>query len=127
MITLGGDAELELVDTMDPFSEVRKIGCHAVSCCGMEGSRVLEPNVAGHVGCTHHMFALGGDAELELVDTMDPFSEIRSMCGMLWLERQQGAGNRGLWACWLITLGGDAELKLVDTLDPFSEVRRRSA
>jgi chromosome segregation ATPase len=23
MITLGGDAELELVDTLDPFSEVR--------------------------------------------------------------------------------------------------------
>jgi structural maintenance of chromosome 4 len=29
MITLGGDAELELVDTLDPFSEVRRVarGC----------------------------------------------------------------------------------------------------
>ena len=26
MITLGGDAELELVDTLDPFSEVRGHG-----------------------------------------------------------------------------------------------------
>ena len=26
MITLGGDAELELVDTLDPFSEVRHLG-----------------------------------------------------------------------------------------------------
>jgi hypothetical protein len=30
MITLGGDAELELVDTLDPFSEVRgPIQCNA--------------------------------------------------------------------------------------------------
>lgn len=27
MITLGGDAELELVDTLDPFSEVRVAAC----------------------------------------------------------------------------------------------------
>lgn len=31
MITLGGDAELELVDTLDPFSEVR------VFCPGAQG------------------------------------------------------------------------------------------
>lgn len=30
MITLGGDAELELVDTLDPFSEVRKGMCLCV-------------------------------------------------------------------------------------------------
>lgn len=28
MITLGGDAELELVDTLDPFSEVRTPPAH---------------------------------------------------------------------------------------------------
>jgi structural maintenance of chromosome 4 len=29
MITLGGDAELELVDTLDPFSEVKNdLSCH---------------------------------------------------------------------------------------------------
>ncbi len=32
MITLGGDAELELVDTLDPFSEARSCYRHLQDC-----------------------------------------------------------------------------------------------
>jgi hypothetical protein len=40
MITLGGDAELELVDTLDPFSEVgMRIG--HVKCCQLLHARLL--------------------------------------------------------------------------------------
>jgi chromosome segregation ATPase len=41
MITLGGDAELELVDTLDPFSEVTYLTCNKeevkrpISCLGL--------------------------------------------------------------------------------------------
>jgi structural maintenance of chromosome 4 len=33
MITLGGDAELELVDSLDPFSEVSRNRPHVRSVC----------------------------------------------------------------------------------------------
>jgi hypothetical protein len=53
MITLGGDAELELVDTLDPFSEVRTchwLGQPSLACsCGPgtgEGRAVLGVLVA---------------------------------------------------------------------------------
>jgi hypothetical protein len=36
MITLGGDAELELVDSLDPFSEV---GANLQGCCGQQACR----------------------------------------------------------------------------------------
>ena len=38
MITLGGDAELELVDSLDPFSEVRLLAVSLFSrtaCCAV--------------------------------------------------------------------------------------------
>ncbi len=51
MITLGGDAELELVDTLDPFSEVRSSCCHMHACAyarlGCRASKIW-PNSAGH-------------------------------------------------------------------------------
>jgi hypothetical protein len=40
MITLGGDAELELVDTLDPFSEVR--AWTGVGVCGREDPNPLQ-------------------------------------------------------------------------------------
>ena len=41
MITLGGDAELELVDSLDPFSEVRKLCTAANESCSVPSQAEL--------------------------------------------------------------------------------------
>ena len=45
MITLGGDAELELVDSLDPFSEVTQHGCSSpkASSCIHHEARDEDP------------------------------------------------------------------------------------
>jgi len=83
MITLGGDAELELVDSLDPFTEgivfsvLLVVSCVVWCCsccvlcvcvCDLFLFLQLEP-------FPFQMITLGGDAELELVDSLDPFTE----------------------------------------------------
>lgn len=81
MITLGGDAELELVDTLDPFSEV---GSQATAWTqkGFNSSHLstvpiwsVSPiSLKQKEMC--QKITRGGGAELELVDTLDLFSEM---------------------------------------------------
>ena len=70
MITLGGDAELELVDSLDPFSEV---------CLKLMKQIFMTWLVLDSLLLHVHFSFSSGALHLAMHDLLDPFSQVGLM------------------------------------------------
>uniref|UniRef100_A0A671LMG0 Structural maintenance of chromosomes protein n=1 Tax=Sinocyclocheilus anshuiensis TaxID=1608454 RepID=A0A671LMG0_9TELE len=134
MLTLGGDAELELVDSLDPFSEgimfsVRPPKKSWKKIYNLSGGEKTLSSLA-LVFALHHF----KPTPLYFMDEIDAALDFKNVsivaCYIYDLRKQRlhefMAGfniitNKLKENYQMLTLGGDAELELVDSLDPFSE------